>query len=290
GEVIFSNVLIDESNSPRWLGDARDPPKKGVTFSGPWEAGMKDNEGKDKPYAHKNARYTISLDRLKNTDKKLYDPKGVEVSGIIYGGRDSDTTVPVEQSFDWVHGIVTKGAILESETTAATIGKEGVRVFNPMSNIDFVSIPVGRYIKDNIEFSKRANKLPAIFSSNYFLKGKDGKYISSMEDKRVWLKWMELRVHGEVDAIKTPTGFIPKFEDLKRLFREVLDRDFSKEAYDQLFTINVVEWIAKIDRTRAEYEKIPETPQILFKVLDEQKKRLEELRKIKGDYVKPEEL
>ena len=57
---------------------------------------------------------------------------------LVYGGRDSDTWVPVEESFDWAHGIITRGASLESETTAATLGKEGVREFNPMSNIDFL--------------------------------------------------------------------------------------------------------------------------------------------------------
>ena len=290
GEVIFSNVLIDESNNPRWLGDGREPPRKGVTFSGEWHLGKKDKDGKDAPYAHKNARYTIALSRLKNTDKRLYDPRGIEVSGVIYGGRDSDTTVPVEQSFDWVHGIVTKGAILESETTAATIGKEGVRVFNPMSNIDFVSISLGKYVKNNMDFAKGLGKPPVIFSANYFLKGKDGGYLSSMEDKRVWLRWMELRVHGEVDAIRTPTGFIPKYEDLKVLFRQVLDRDFPKETYDQLFAIRVKELIAKIDRTTAEYKRIPGTPEELFRILSEQRKRLDELRGEKGDYVKPDSL
>lgn len=47
------------------------------------------------------------------------------MGGMIYGGRDSDTSVPVEESFDWEHGILTKGAVLESETTSATLGHEG---------------------------------------------------------------------------------------------------------------------------------------------------------------------
>ena len=82
----------------------------------------------------------------------------MEVGGIVYGGRDSDTCVPVEESFDWVHGIITKGAALESETTAATLGKEGVREFNPMSNLDFLSIPVGAYIQKNLDFGKGLKK------------------------------------------------------------------------------------------------------------------------------------
>ena len=44
------------------------------------------------------------------------------LSRIIYGGRDSDTSVPVQRAFDWQHGILAYGASLESETTAATLG------------------------------------------------------------------------------------------------------------------------------------------------------------------------
>jgi len=82
------------------------------------------------------------------------------VSGIIYGGRDSDTWVPLCEAFDWAHGIVCKGASIESETTAATLGKVGVREFNPMSNLDFLSIPIGKYIEINLEFGMKLKDPP----------------------------------------------------------------------------------------------------------------------------------
>ncbi|MGD2279492.1 MAG: phosphoenolpyruvate carboxykinase domain-containing protein, partial [Candidatus Omnitrophota bacterium] len=136
GEVIFSNVLVDTDNNPRWLGDGRTPPEEGQNFSGQWFPGKKGPDDSEVPYAHKNARYTVRLDDLKNCDKNLEKPEGVEVGGVIYGGRDSDTNMPVEQSFDWEHGILTQGATIESETTAATLGQEGVRKFNLMANLD----------------------------------------------------------------------------------------------------------------------------------------------------------
>jgi len=290
GEVIFSNVL-DADGVPRWLGDGREPPKRGVNHGGEWYPGKKDANGKEVHMSHKNARYTISITTLENCDVALDDPGGVDVGGIIYGGRDSDTSVPVEQSFDWVHGIVTKGASIESETTAATLGKEGVREFNPMSNLDFLAIPIGRYIKDNLAFGAKARKAPPIFGVNYFLRDKDGKYLNSVDDKRVWVKWMEKRVNGEVDAIKTPTGHIPRYEDLKKLFKDILGREYTKEAYTTQFTVRVLELMAKIDRIEVIYrEKVPDTPDIVFKVLDEQRKRLENVRGIYGDYIKPEQL
>jgi len=292
-EIIFSNVLVTKERNVYWNdmnGKNGDCPKKGVNYSGEWSLGSKDESGNEISPANKNARFTLDIKILENVDPKLDDPKGVKVSGIIYGGRDCDTCVPVEEAFDWVHGIITKGASLESETTAATLGKEGLRVFNPMSNLDFLSIPIGRYIKDNLNFGTNVNP-PRIFSVNYFLKDSDGKFMNHKNDKRVWLKWMELRVHDEVDAIKTPTGFIPKYEDLKRLFKETLNKEYPKEDYIKQFTLRVPEHLAKIDRLMKVFnERVLYTPKIVFKILEEQRERLKKARTKYGDYISPFEL
>lgn len=277
GEVIFSNILIDENNNPRWLGDGREIPEKGINYSGNWNKEKKDPKGNEIPHAHKNARYTVSLYALGNVDPKLDDPKGVEVKGVIYGGRDSIIWPPVQEAFNWAHGVITMGASLESETTAATLGQEGVRVFNPMSNIDFVAIPLGKYIKNYLKFAAGIKKPPLIFAVNYFQKDKNGEYLTAMEDKRVWVKWMELRVNGDVDAIKTPTGYIPKYEDLKKLFKDVLKKDYSRSQYDEQFASKSKENLDKIERIKEIYKtKVKNAPNELFNILDEQKKRLEE--------------
>jgi phosphoenolpyruvate carboxykinase (GTP) len=102
---------------------------------------------------------------------------------------------------------------------------------------------------------------------------------------------MELRVNGDVEAIKTPTGYIPKYEDLKRLFNEVLSKDYSREQYNEQFKIRIPELLAKISRMEGIYtQKVPNTPKPLFKALEEQKKRLEELKRRKGEYVIPDDL
>jgi len=291
GEVIFSNVLVSEEGVPRWLGDGRESPRKGINHSGQWWHGKQDKVGQDITLSHKNARYTLRLERLSNCDSHLNDPQGVELSGIMYGGRDSDTSVPVEQSFDWVHGIITKGASLESETTAATLGKEGVRLFNPMSNIDFVSIPLGQYIENNINFAEKLSVKPLVFGVNYFLRDNNGRYLNAMEDKRVWLKWMELRVHREVGARRSPTGLIPEYEDLRRLFAENLGKGYRREDYTEQFCLRIPANIQKIDRIERIYrESVPDAPAVLFDVLEEQRGRLEALRRSHGDFVSPSDL
>ncbi len=289
-EIIFSNVLVAEGK-PYWVGMDDEIPESGRNHSGEWYKGKKDSEGKEIPASHPNARFTLRLDSLPNRDPKMHDPEGVKLGGIIYGGRDSDTWVPVEQSYDWDHGIITKGASLESETTAATLGASGIRRFNPMSNLDFLSIPIGRYIENNLAFAKDLKNPPLIFSVNYFLKDEKGNFLNSRQDKRVWLKWMEKRVHGDVDAIKTPTGYIPKYEDLKELFKSVLNKEYTREDYIEQFSLRVPENLAKIERIIEIYRtKVEDTPEVVFKTLEEQKNRLLEVQKKHGDRVSPFDL
>ncbi len=291
GEIIFSNVLMTPEGGVHWIGKDGEIPAKGENYSGEWFKGKKDANGKEIPVSHPNARFTIALKLFDNLDPALDDPEGVEVGGIVYGGRDSDTWVPVEEAFDWQHGIITKGASLESETTAATLGKEGVREFNLMSNLDFLSIPISKYIEANLNFAKDLKKAPKIFGVNYFLKDKDGKFLNEKTDKRVWYKWMEMRVHNDVKAIKTPTGFIPEYDDLKKLFKQVLNKEYTLEDYTKQFTVRIPEHLAKIDRIINVYKtKVIDPPQVLFDVLEEQRKRLLEYQKKYGDYIKPEQL
>ncbi len=289
GEIIFSNVLVTEDGHVHWIGKDGEVPPRGINHSGEWYIGKKDAEGKEIPCSHPNARFTLNLRLLENLDPAIDDPEGVVVKGIIYGGRDSDTWVPVEEAFDWVHGIITKGAALESERTAAVLGKEGEREFNPMSNLDFLSIPIGRYIQINLDFGRDLENPPRIFSVNYFLRDKEGRFLNSREDKRVWIKWMELRVHNEVGAVRTPTGLIPRYEDLARLFHQVLHKDYSREDYIAQFTLRVPENLAKIARITEIYRtKVPDTPPILFEVMEAQRQRLLEAREKFGDYISPE--
>jgi len=287
GEIIFSNVLVTDEGNIHWIGKDADAPVKGRNHSGEWTKGKKDKDGNEIPPSHPNARFTLDLKLLENLDPELDNPKGVRVGGIIYGGRDSDTWVPVEESFDWTHGVITKGASLESETTAATLGKTGLRKFNPMANLDFLSIPVGKYIQHHLNFVKDVNP-PPIFSVNYFLKDSKDQFLNEKTDKHVWLKWMELRSHGEVGAIRTPTGLIPRYEDLRKLFKQVLKREYRKKEYAEQFKIRVKESLEKIERITEIYKtKVKDTPAVVFKVIEEQKKRLEVARKKFGDYIPP---
>ncbi len=287
-EIIFSNVLVKDGK-PYWNEMGVPIPDEGENHSGKWWRGKKDREGNEIPPSHKNARFTVSLEVFPNVDlEALEAPCGVKIGGMIFGGRDKDTWPPVREAFNWKHGVVTMGAALESETTAATLGKEGVRAFNPMAILDFMSVHLGEYIDNYLKFAEKVTEEPKIFAVNYFLRDEEGRWLNHKLDKAVWLKWMELRVHGDVDAIETPIGYIPKYEDLARLFREVLHKDYSREDYEKQFMIRVPELLAKISRIEKIYrEQVGEVPEEFYRILEEERQRLLAVREKYGDYISP---
>lgn len=289
GEIIFSNVLIKNAK-PWWLGMGCKLPKEGINYSGHWYEDKTDVTGEKIQPAHKNARYTVALRALPNCDPELENPLGVELGGIMYGGRDYKGYVPVQQGFDWEHGVITFGAGLETETTFALVEEEGKYEINMMSIQDFVSISLGQYLKNYLEFRKGLKKVPLVFGVNYFLRDlRTGEFLNDRRDKHVWVKWMELRVHNEAGAIKSPTGWLPKYEDLHRLFRQVLGKDYAEDDYVKQFTIRVPENLAKIKRVEKTYrENVADAPADLFGLLSEQRERLVKAREHFGDYISPE--
>lgn len=287
-EVIFSNVLVGPDNLPYWLGMGVDPPKTGKNHSGEWYEGKRDSEGNLIPFAHSNARYTIRLRYLQNIDSAYKNKNGVVVDGIIYGGRDSDTSVPIEESPDWESGIILKACTLESETTSATIGQEGVLAPQPMANLDFISYPIGQYFMNNIRFIEGVKNVPRIYTVNYFLKGSDGRFLTDKMAKKVWLHWAERRIHHEVGAYRTPLGFIPKYEDLHEMFHEYLQQHFPQELYRELFKFRIDAWVAKLKRAIRFYEKTaPDCPYQFFVEWKGTIDRLERAKARYGPFIEP---
>lgn len=276
-ETIFSNVLVKDG-TPYWIGDGREIPNNGFNFSGDWKKGKKDENGKEIPHAHPNARYTIRIEELSNADPNLHNPEGVPVHGILYGGRDSDTMPPVVESLNWEHGIFL-GAAIESETTSATIGTEGVRTQQPMANLDFLVVPLGKYLANHEKFGSRLKFTPKVFATNYFLKSKDGNYLNGILDKLIWVMWAEGRTNNEFAGIKTPIGYIPKYEDLKNLFKIYLDKEYSESDYIQQFSIRIKKLIEKLERIKIMYQKEKHVPKFFWNIINQQMSSLNELSK-----------
>ena len=297
-EVIWSNVLIDENGVPQWVGNGEEPPpQRGKNFQGHWERGMVDENGKEIPISHPNSRCTLSNSALGNYSEMNEDPGGVETRIVTYSGRDSDTMPPVWVAKDPDQGVVI-GACIVSAATATEVGATGVRR-QPWANAPFIPGSLGEYMAAQFEFfgsdQLASDRQPILAGLNYFLTdaargGTSPKLLGEKRDVKAWMAWLERRVHREVDAIETPIGYLPKYEDLKELFNSIIDKEYPQDLYVKQFSLYIDNIINRIDLQTEAYSKEENIPTKLFEVLKNQKEALLELRENYGPIVAPEQL
>ncbi|MGD9359549.1 MAG: phosphoenolpyruvate carboxykinase (GTP) [Desulfobacterales bacterium] len=297
-EVIWSNVLIDEKGVPQWVGNGEEPPpKKGKNFQGSWERGMVDENGKEIPMSHPNSRCTLSNSALGNYSEMNEASSGVETLIVTYSGRDSDTMPPVWVARNSDRGVVI-GASIVSAATATEVGASGIRR-QPWANAPFIPGSLGDYMEAQFQFfgSKKIadDKRPILAGLNYFLTheargGTSNKLLGEKRDVKAWMAWLERRAHGEVDAIDTPIGYLPKYEDLKNLFKSKIDKDYPEDLYIKQFSLYIDNIIARIDLQTEAYGKEKNIPQKLFDIYNEQRQELVALKDKYGAVVTPKQL
>ena len=296
-EIIFSNVLIDENKKPHWEGSGEEAPKKGFNFQGEWEQGKKDKKGKPIPISHPNARFTLRSNVLDNYSDKMQDPDGVITKVFTYSGRDSDTMPPVWVAKNPDQGVVI-GASLVSQATATEVGATGVKRA-PWANQPFIPGRLGDYMHAQFEFYNsdkiKPEHRPIMAGLNYFLThgargGQGDKLIGEKRDVHVWMGWLERRAYNEVGAIDTPIGFLPKYDDLKQLFKTFINKDYDRQLYDKQFSLYIDNIVRRIDLQTEAYKKDENIPEKLFKIYEEQKKALLALREKYGPIVTPDQL
>jgi phosphoenolpyruvate carboxykinase (GTP) len=155
-----------------------------------------------------------------------------------------------------------------------------------MANMDFMVVPLGTYLVNHIKFGNGLKNCPKVFATNYFLKH-EGRYTNEILDKKIWLLWAEGRVHGDYEAIETPIGYLPKHDDLRALFRQVFDREYTEEEYDQQFSVRVDKYLEKIVRMEEIFGPEPGMPEEFWRVLNQQKAGLEAVRAETGESTVP---
>ena len=295
-EVIWSNVLIDENGQPQWTGNGENS-SRGLNFQGPWERGMVDKSGKPIPLSHPNSRCTLSSSALDNYSPAAEDPAGVETRVVTYSGRDSDTMPPVWVAKNSDQGVVI-GACIVSAATATEVGATGVRR-SPWANAPFIPGALGDYMDAQFRFFGQKglsdDKKPIMAGLNYFLTdaargGTSKKLLGEKRDVKVWLAWLDRRAHREVAAIDTPIGYLPKYEDLKRLFKEIIDKDYPQDLYIKQFSLYIDNILARIELQINAYGKEDSLPRRLFEVLNEQRDGLLALKEKYGSKVAPADL
>ena len=296
-EVIWSNVLIDAKGVPQWTGNGEPAPARGINFQGEWKNGDTDENGKPVPVSHPNARCTVSASSLANYSDKCEAPEGVEVRVITYSGRDSETMPPVRVARNPDHGVAI-GACIVSAATATEVGATGVKRA-PWANAPFIPGALGDYMDAQFRFFNHADITaghePIIAGLNYFLTdeargGNSSRLLGEKRDVKVWMAWLERCVHGEVETIVSPIGYLPRYEDLRDLFSAIIDKTYTEDLYLKQFSLYVDNILRLIDLQLDAYGKESGIPETLFRVLNEQRKGLEALRGAYGPIVTPGQL
>ena len=231
---IFTNVALTDDDDVWWEGMTEELPEHLIDWKGKdWVSTSKEKA------AHPNARFTAPIDQCPIADPAYDDPKGVPISGIIFGGRREKSMPLVVEAFDWNHGCFL-GAALSSETTAAAADtKQKVR-HDPFAMLPFCGYHMGDYFDHwfKIGAKSTSDKLPKIFHVNWFRKGEEGQFLwPGFSDNLRVIKWMFDRIEGECDGVSSPIGFLPKKEDLNLEGLNLVQQDT-----DQLLSIREELW------------------------------------------------
>lgn len=267
--TIFTNVVHDlDNNTVWWEGLDKNPPKNAIDWKGnPW---TEKEQAEGVKGAHPNSRFTAPARNCPCISKEFDNPKGVPLSAIVFGGRRAKTAPLVYQSKDWNNGVFV-GSIMASETTAAATGAVGVVRRDPMAMRPFAGYHMGDYFKHWIDMGKKVKNQPKIFNVNWFRLDDDGKFLwpGFGENMRV-LEWIIKRCEGEVDAVETPIGYVPKAEDIN------LDgTDVTKETLEEILTVDKETWAKEAEGIEEFYKQFGDRlPAELSKELSDLKARL----------------
>ena len=251
-DAIFTNVVHDlRNNTVWWEGLNNDAPTPGFAIDwkgNPWDCTKYDKKDKSTCGAHPNSRFTAKAENCPCLSKEFYNPAGVPVSAIIFGGRRAKTAPLVYQSTSWQNGAFV-GSIMASETTAAAAGAVGVVRRDPMAMRPFVGYNMGDYWTHWLEMGKKIPNAPKIFHVNWFRTDDEGNFIwPGFGDNLRVLMWILDRCEGKVDADLTAIGYVPKAEDIN-----IDGLDITVDTIKELLSVDKESWLQDIENIREFY-------------------------------------
>ncbi|MCF6248380.1 MAG: phosphoenolpyruvate carboxykinase domain-containing protein, partial [Desulfobacula sp.] len=242
-----------------------------------------------------NSRCTLSSDSMENYTPEAENPEGALTRVFTYSGRDADTMPPVWVATTSDAGVVI-GACIVSAATATEVGATGIKRA-PWANAPFIPGALGDYMDAQFKFfgsnDIKEEYKPVMAGLNYFLTdqargGDSTRLLGEKRDVKVWLSWLERYAYNEINFIETPIGNLPEYKDLKVLFKQIIDKDYSKELYTKQFSLYVDNIIKRVELQQAAYSKEEGIPKVLFDILAKQKSGLDKLKEKFGSVVTPD--
>lgn len=253
-DVIYTNVAMTADGDVWWEGLTKEIPEGLVNWKG------QPHTGEEKA-AHANARFTVSAGQCPSIDPNWENPEGVPITAFIFGGRRADTIPLVSEAFDWVDGVY-KAATMGSETTAAAVGQQGVVRRDPFAMLPFAGYNMSDYFSHWLEMGEKVgkvaqengNQLPKIFNVNWFRRDADGNFVwpGFGQNMRV-LEWILGRCKGTANAVETPIGYVPTYDDLNWNGSE-----FSKAEFEQVTSQDKDLWVKEIESHTELFNKLGE--------------------------------
>ena len=121
---------------------------------------------------------------------------------------------------------------------------------------------MGDYFAHWLEMGKRIPHAPKIFHVNWFRTDDEGHFIwPGFGDNMRVVMWILARCAGEVDAVETPIGYVPKPEDINI---EGLD-GVTVDTIKNLLTIDKNSWLEDVENIKAFYKQVGDrVPQEMY--------------------------
>lgn len=270
--TIFTNVAVTADYDVWWEGMTKESPKSLST----WNRQEWGPESISKA-AHPNSRFCVPASQCPVMDPAWENPNGVPISGILFGGRRSQTVPLVFQARNWEHGVFV-GSTMSSETTAAAAGRRGVLRADPFAMKPFCGYNMADYFSHWLSFQDRTeeDKLPKIFHVNWFKKDKNKFMWPGFGDNIRVIKWIFERCDQEStdtsNAVETPIGMMPKENAL-----DVTGLDLPQEKMKKILTVDPHEYLQEVARCKEFYAQFGDKmPQALYSQLEGMQRRLTE--------------